>query len=489
MLEQLRLDLQRPRMSESARVLPWRTVTTKLAEEHHDVADVDLVGVLVVPDSLEHDEQHVGVPLHLGPLGALTASSTASGCRLNLGRPPTPLGGPCSPIPRTFRRSPGRGEGLGDVPGRHRLFASVVDRLVDVHGPSRARGAPAPCRALLVAGARRLLQAPWRDHPAAPPTGLHDRQRRRRARRLDPRRPPRRTRPRAGLRAGQRLAPVPLTAVVTSPLERRVETSRPDALRRDDGPRHVDDRFGEVRYRDWSGQKPTKPGQEPPWRVVQADPSPMIFPRRGRRGHGRHAAARRDRRAGVERPDGRRRAVRRRQHGDVIKAALADALDMHLDQFERVADPASRATVPYTARRPFVVRLNDAGGDLAPAPKPRRKSSCSARPDPRARRRAVRARSSDAAVGGGAGPQAGDQMGFRYGGSLRALRLPDGSWPGTAGEPGDRTFYLEAEAAADDQRRPGEVAGRGAGRADRGAARRGAAPQRRAAAPAVARRR
>jgi broad specificity phosphatase PhoE len=85
-------------------------------------------------------------------------------------------------------------------------------------------------------------------------------------------------------------------------------------------------------------------------------------------------------------------------HGDVIKAVLADALGMHLDQFQRlVADPASVSIVTYTQLRPFVVRANDGGGDLsflAPKPKPKRS------------RRTKAAAGSDAAVGGGAGPQA-----------------------------------------------------------------------------------
>ena len=81
-------------------------------------------------------------------------------------------------------------------------------------------------------------------------------------------------------------------------------------------------------------------------------------------------------------------------HGDVIKAILADALGMHLDQFQRIqADPCSLAVIRYTELRPFVVRLNDTGGGvdglLPPTRKPRRGRKAAA--------------SSDAPVGGGAG--------------------------------------------------------------------------------------
>jgi broad specificity phosphatase PhoE len=82
-------------------------------------------------------------------------------------------------------------------------------------------------------------------------------------------------------------------------------------------------------------------------------------------------------------------------HGDVIKSILADALGLHLDQFQRiVVDPASVSVVTYTETRPFVVRVNDTGGDVsALIPPPRQ---------PRRRKKT----SSDAVVGGGAGATA-----------------------------------------------------------------------------------
>ena len=83
-------------------------------------------------------------------------------------------------------------------------------------------------------------------------------------------------------------------------------------------------------------------------------------------------------------------------HGDVIKAILADALGLHLDQFQRiVVDPASVSVIRYTALRPFVLHVNDLGSDLSPL-----------RPQPRKRRRGRRAAAaadSDAVLGGGSG--------------------------------------------------------------------------------------
>ncbi len=75
----------------------------------------------------------------------------------------------------------------------------------------------------------------------------------------------------------------------------------------------------------------------------------------------------------------------------MIKAIVADALGMHLDQFQRIiADPCSLTVIRYTETRPFVLRVNDTGGDVTGLIPPKRK-----------RRRKA---SSDAVVGGGAGP-------------------------------------------------------------------------------------
>ncbi|MCW2582620.1 MAG: Phosphoglycerate mutase, partial [Klenkia sp.] len=135
--------------------------------------------------------------------------------------------------------------------------------------------------------------------------------------------------------------------------------------------------------------------KEPLWKVVQQHPSAAVFP--GPEGEGlaqtqaRAVAAVREWNARLG-PDAVWLAC---SHGDVIKAVLADAYGMHLDQFQRiVADPASISVVNYTETRPFVVRVNDTGGDVSALIPPKKK--------PGRRRRA----SSDAVVGGGAGTTA-----------------------------------------------------------------------------------
>ena len=197
-----------------------------------------------------------------------------------------------------------------------------------------------------------------------------------------------------------RLSGVPLAAVVTSPLQRCLETADLMLTGHDPVPRHIDDRVGEVRYGDWTGGELKKLAKDPLWKVVQSHPSAMVFPGEG-------GEAMRDmasRAVGAVREwaerwgaDNDRAVFAVVSHGDVIKAILADALGMHLDQFQRLmVDPASVSVVNYTPLRPFVARSNDTGGDLSflipPKPRGGRRGTKQARPV-----------SSDAAVGGGSG--------------------------------------------------------------------------------------
>lgn len=220
-------------------------------------------------------------------------------------------------------------------------------------------------------------------------------------------------------RVAAQLAELPLAGLVTSPLERCTDTAghiaagwigppaagstrrrRPTAGAAFDpasGPGSgrrlepvVDARIGECRYGDWTGQKLSDLAKDPLWKVVQAHPSAVTFP--GPEGESlagvqlRAVAAVRewDSRFG---PDGIWVAC---SHGDVIKAVVADALGLHLDLFQRITiDPCSVTAIRYTDLRPFVIRVNDVGGDVSGLVPPKRRRG--------------RAAGSDAAVGGGSG--------------------------------------------------------------------------------------
>jgi probable phosphomutase (TIGR03848 family) len=196
---------------------------------------------------------------------------------------------------------------------------------------------------------------------------------------------------------GTRLAPVPVAVVVSSPLERCRETATALLAGRQGVAEHVDDRLGECRYGDWTGRALKDLAKDPLWKVVQSHPSAATFPgpdgESMRTMQARAVEAVRDWNARLG-PDAVWVAV---SHGDVIKAVLADALGMHLDQFQRIqADPCSLAVVRYTELRPFVLRLNDTGGGVEALLPPKAK--------PRRGRRPAKTAASDAPVGGGAGP-------------------------------------------------------------------------------------
>ena len=189
-----------------------------------------------------------------------------------------------------------------------------------------------------------------------------------------------------------RLRPVPFAAIVSSPLDRCLDTAEAIAAGR--GQKlEVDDRIGECRYGDWTGKALKDLAKDPMWKVVQNHPSAAVFP--GPEGEplretqNRAVAAIRDWNARLG-PDATWLAC---SHGDVIKAITADALGLHLDQFQRIMiDPCSVTVIHYTEQRPFVARVNDTGGsvtELVPAKKGRRKKQ-----------------TPDAAVGGGAGADA-----------------------------------------------------------------------------------
>jgi probable phosphomutase (TIGR03848 family) len=181
-----------------------------------------------------------------------------------------------------------------------------------------------------------------------------------------------------------RLAQLPLAAVVSSPLQRCRDTVAPLAQARELGVT-VDDRFVEMDYGEWTGQELRKLAKDPLWKVVQTYPSAAVFP--GGEGlaamQARAVAAVRDWDAKLAAERGSQMLCLICTHGDVIKAVLADALGVHLDGFQRiVANPCSVSAVTYTQTRPFVQRVNDCGDDLRSLvpPKRRRRLSSDATP-------------------------------------------------------------------------------------------------------------
>ena len=156
---------------------------------------------------------------------------------------------------------------------------------------------------------------------------------------------------------------------MTSPLDRCQDTAGRVVAARDGGgpePR-VDERLGEVRYGEWTGRELKDLRDEPLWKTVAQQPSAVQFP--GGEAlvdvQARALAAVREHDAAVEAEHGPHALWVAVSHGDVIKSLVAHAYGMHLDAFQRVlVDPCSLSAVRWTSERPYVLRVNDTGGDV-----------------------------------------------------------------------------------------------------------------------------
>lgn len=191
----------------------------------------------------------------------------------------------------------------------------------------------------------------------------------------------------------ERLAQLPLAAIVTSPLERCKQTAAAIAKSHQELRPATDRRLTECGYGDWTGRQLSTLMKDPLWPVVQQHPSAVTFPNGEsmRAMQQRAVDAVRQHDAAICESHGAGALWVAVSHGDVIKAIVADALGQHLDTFQRiVVDTASTTIISYTPTRPFLVRLNDSGSELASL----------VPPPPKGRRRKPAAPSSDAVVGG-----------------------------------------------------------------------------------------
>jgi len=198
--------------------------------------------------------------------------------------------------------------------------------------------------------------------------------------------------------AGQRVAAIPLRALVSSPLERCRQTAEALTSPRVDGlTTSVDEGLVECGYGDWTGRSLRDLSKEKLWKVVQQQPSAVRFPNGEsmREMSARALGSIRDWDERLTDEHGEDTVWAAVSHGDVIKAILADALGLHLDSMQRLlVDPASISIVRYTPVRPYVITVNSTSSELS--------TLFSSAKKPRSRRTKT---SHDAPVGGGLGAQ------------------------------------------------------------------------------------
>lgn len=153
-----------------------------------------------------------------------------------------------------------------------------------------------------------------------------------------------------------------LAAVYASPMERAQETAEPIARARGLTVR-VEPGLNECDIGEWTGMDLKKASRTPEWRAVQRYPSGFRFP------GGESFMEMQTRitsalaRLVAAHPGETVVAV---SHGDPIRVAVAHALGIHLDLFQRfVVSTASVTAIAYRADGPVVLTLNSTGGDLA----------------------------------------------------------------------------------------------------------------------------
>ncbi|EWT07909.1 phosphoglycerate mutase [Intrasporangium chromatireducens Q5-1] len=175
-------------------------------------------------------------------------------------------------------------------------------------------------------------------------------------------------------------AGIDVRRIVSSPLDRCVQTG--DRIAAVLGPvgRSVHEGLGECRYGAWTGRPLAELARDELWKVVQDRPSEAAFPSSAAyegeslaQMQARALRAVRETDERVANDHGAHAVWVAISHGDVIKSILAHAVGARLDDFQRIqVDPGSVSVVHFTSRRPLVLRINDTGGDLSglrpPAP-------------------------------------------------------------------------------------------------------------------------
>jgi probable phosphomutase (TIGR03848 family) len=163
--------------------------------------------------------------------------------------------------------------------------------------------------------------------------------------------------------AAQRIAKVKrVAAVYASPLERARETALPIARARGLAVR-IERGLLDLDVGRWTGLRLDRVSKRPEWSIVQRYPSGFRFP------DGESFVEMQTRVTTllatlVERHRGGVVVVV--SHADPIKAALAHALGMHLDLFQRLAiAPGSITTIAYGAGGPMVLGMNALGEPAA----------------------------------------------------------------------------------------------------------------------------
>lgn len=159
-----------------------------------------------------------------------------------------------------------------------------------------------------------------------------------------------------------RIGEVPVCQVVTSPLERTVQTA--ELVFGDLIPIAHEARLIECDYGQWQGKALKDLAKDDLWPIVQNTPDEMVFPD----GEAmlsmaeRAVAAVREWDVNISAEHGDSAIWAAVSHGDVIKAICADALGIPLRKFQRIViEPASVSVIHFNKDGVSLSKLNDTG--------------------------------------------------------------------------------------------------------------------------------
>lgn len=171
-----------------------------------------------------------------------------------------------------------------------------------------------------------------------------------------------------------RIGDVLISRVISSPLQRCIETISPWHEKYGKTEIEIDNNFIESDYGSWTGEKLSELAKEPLWKSVQKSPSTVTFPE----GESFQAMFKRvsngldsiiDKLAENDN-------VIVVSHGDIIKLAIAKILGLPIDNFQKlVIDPASISIVKVEnsgthddeehSRRTALISMNESGTPLS----------------------------------------------------------------------------------------------------------------------------
>ena len=168
-----------------------------------------------------------------------------------------------------------------------------------------------------------------------------------------------------------RIGDIAITRVISSPLQRCIETISPWHEKYGQSEIEIDNNFIESDYGTWTGCKLSELAKEPLWKEIQKTPSKVTFPE----GESFQTMFKRvsegldsiiDKLAENDN-------VIVVSHGDIIKLAISKILGLPIDNFQKlVIDPASISIVKVEnsedkehSRRTALISMNESGTPLS----------------------------------------------------------------------------------------------------------------------------